>query len=86
MAALLPAIPVARRFRFLSNAEVGFASSEKEPGFCQEIAAAVLFGKAERICSARKMWITALAIPQKQSQMKPFAGAPIMKKKVNSHV
>ena len=53
---------------------------------CQEIAAAFFGEDAERICSARKTWITELAIPQKQSQMKPFAGIPSARLKVNSQV
>jgi hypothetical protein len=94
MAGLLPAIPVARRFRFLSNAGVDnpeiLATREFPwsctPSVCYEIAAAILLGNVQRICRARKLWITALAIPQRQIQMKPFAGAPITRQNVNSHV
>ena len=52
----------------------------------QEIDTTFFGGDADRICSARKMWITALAIPQKQSQIKPFAGIPSARLKVNSQV
>jgi hypothetical protein len=56
------------------------------PNLRQESATTFFGEDAERICSARKMWITALAIPQKQSQIKPFAGIPSARLKVNSQV